>query len=73
MIQIKNSYLKGLIITKTDFILMLRAGVYIFLFYPPPHGQITGWGKKGLIGDKKGGEMHIFPPIGKSMHIFPPN
>ena len=53
-----------------------QSGVYIFFCLTPAPGQkydqITGWGKKLLEGDKKGGEMHIYPQLVKSMHIFPP-
>ena len=46
-------------------------GVY-FLFNPQKYGQITGWRKNFLKGDKKGGKMHFFPQFIKSIHIFSP-
>ena len=54
----------------------LLSGVYIFLFDPPPqkYGQITSRGKKLLKGNEtRGGEMHIFSPIGKKNAYFFPN
>ena len=52
-----------------------KAGVYIFLFDPPPrvqkYGQITCRGKKDIQGDKKWGKCIFFPQLLKSMHIFP--
>ena len=45
----------------------LNRGVYFSVWDPPPGGQnyaqISCWGKKGLKGDEKRGEMYIFPPI----------
>ena len=35
------------------------------------YGQITCWGKNDWKGMKKGGEMHIFPLIGKVSIFFP--
>ena len=44
----------------------------IFFCLTKKYGQIRGWGKKLLKGDKKRGKMHIFSPIGEKYAYFFP-
>jgi len=48
---------------------IFHVGVYFFFKY----GQLHVGEKNDLKGMKKGGEMHIFPPIGKKFAYFFPN